>query len=470
MTVVAHPADQMPADRSLAAVRLRSYLRQSTVPTALAVPFMFGFSFTTGSAFLGLIALLVMLNVPVAIRAYRLAGAGHVRAAAGWVAAGLWGLALVVSLAGPTTIGVTVLLSVLPIAVAVPCVPPRGLLLMAFVGTAVVTVAGSVVLFDAAISLEELSPLVQRTLASVGITLLGGVFGLSIWQNRLVLANTTAELEDVNAELRSSEQSLEQRVRERTAELQESEQATAAARDEAIAANRRKSEFLARMSHELRTPLNAILGFSELLGDQIFGDLNDKQAEYVGDIHSSGRHLVELINDILDLSRIEAGAIVVESSEFDLGGTIDDAAQLVRERATRRGVELSVDVDDDVGTIVADERKIRQVLLNLLSNAIKFTDATGSIALVVRGGAEAVSIEVRDTGVGIPAEDLALVFEEFGQSGTGRQPGVEGTGLGLPLSRRIVDAHGGALSVDSTVGVGTTVAISLPRRPAVTSP
>ena len=228
-------------------------------------------------------------------------------------------------------------------------------------------------------------------------------------------------------------------------------------------ASRHKSEFLANMSHELRTPLNAIIGFSEVLHERMFGEINEKQAEYIGDILASGQHLLSLINDILDLSKIEAGRMELELSDFDLPGIIESTLTLVRERAVRRGITLGRTIDERLGTIRADERKVKQVLLNLFSNALKFTPEGGRIdarAHLRNGEAE---IAVTDTGVGIAPEDQAAVFEEFRQVGTAAKK-VEGTGLGLAISRKFVELHGGKISVTSQSGKGSTFRFTLPLR------
>ena len=227
------------------------------------------------------------------------------------------------------------------------------------------------------------------------------------------------------------------------------------------AASRHKSEFLANMSHELRTPLNAIIGFSEVLSERMFGELNEKQDEYLKDIHASGRHLLSLINDILDLSKIEAGRMELEATEFDLPSAIENALILVRERAGRRGITLGRTIDERLGTIRADERKVKQVLLNLLSNALKFTPEGGRID--VRAGLQdgMAEISVADTGVGIAPEDQDAVFEEFRQVGTAAKK-VEGTGLGLALSRKFIELHGGKIWVKSQVGQGSTFTFTLP--------
>src|SRR5215472_12068689 len=229
------------------------------------------------------------------------------------------------------------------------------------------------------------------------------------------------------------------------------------------AASRHKSEFLANMSHELRTPLNAIIGFSEVLNERMFGDLNEKQDEYLKDIYASGQHLLSLINDILDLSKIEAGRMELELAEFSLPAAIDNALILVRERASRRGIRLGQGIDDRVGMIRGDERKVKQVLLNLLSNALKFTPEGGRIDVRATMNDGMAEISVADTGVGIAPEDQEAIFEEFRQVGTADKK-VEGTGLGLALSRKFVELHGGRIWVESEVGKGSTFTLTLPVR------
>jgi GAF domain-containing protein len=228
-------------------------------------------------------------------------------------------------------------------------------------------------------------------------------------------------------------------------------------------ASQHKSEFLANMSHELRTPLNAIIGFSEVLSDRMFGELNEKQEEYLKDIYASGTHLLSLINDILDLSKIEAGRMELELTDFHLPTALDNALTLVRERAGRRSITLQMSADEQLGEVRADERKIRQVVLNLLSNAIKFTPEGGRIevAAVTKDGS--MEVTVSDTGVGIAPEDQEAVFEEFRQVGTADKK-AEGTGLGLTLCRKFIELHGGRIWVTSQVGVGSTFTFTIPVR------
>jgi two-component system, NtrC family, sensor kinase len=228
------------------------------------------------------------------------------------------------------------------------------------------------------------------------------------------------------------------------------------------AANRHKSEFLANMSHELRTPLNAIIGFSEVLQERMFGELNEKQAEYTDDILSSGRHLLSLINEILDLSKVEAGRMELELATFDLPLAIDNARTFVRERAVKHGINLDVTVDERLGDFAGDERKIKQILLNLLSNAVKFTPEGGRIGISARQSDGGVEISVSDTGIGIAPEDQARIFEEFRQVGGDYAHKKEGTGLGLTLAKKFVELHGGKIWVESEVGKGSTFSFTLP--------
>ena len=233
---------------------------------------------------------------------------------------------------------------------------------------------------------------------------------------------------------------------------------------ELAAASRHKSEFLANMSHELRTPLNAVIGFSEVLLQRMFGALNEKQDEYLKDIYASGQHLLSLINDILDLSKIEAGRMELTPAPFHLPSALENAVTLVKERAGRHGIALRVEVDPQLAEIVGDERKIKQVVLNLLSNAVKFTPERGRISLKAGRTDGMVQIAVSDTGIGIAPEDQAAIFEEFRQVGSDETRKQEGTGLGLTLAKRFVELHGGRIWVESEPGRGSTFTFTLPLR------
>jgi signal transduction histidine kinase/ActR/RegA family two-component response regulator len=226
-------------------------------------------------------------------------------------------------------------------------------------------------------------------------------------------------------------------------------------------ASRHKSEFLASMSHELRTPLNAVIGFSEVLIDRMFGELNERQDEYVRDIWNSGRHLLELLNEILDLSKVEAGQMVLEPTTVDVAQTLDYAVSLVRERAAKHGITVDVAVGPGIDVIETDPLRFKQVMLNLLSNAVKFTSDGGRVDITAEVVDDDLVIAVTDTGPGIPEADRERIFDSFQQGGRGVAR-EEGTGLGLTLSRRIVELFGGRLWLESEVGRGSTFAFTIP--------
>jgi signal transduction histidine kinase len=246
---------------------------------------------------------------------------------------------------------------------------------------------------------------------------------------------------------------LEQKIAEKTAELE--------------LANRHKSEFLANMSHELRTPLNAVIGFSDALEAQYFGPLNEKQNEYVRDISGSGQHLLSLINDILDLSKIEAGKMEFEPTTFSLEAAVGNAMTLIRERALRQNLTISAEIDPGVGMITADERKLKQILINLLTNAVKFTYPGGWVRISAVRDKNDVVVSVADNGIGIPAAEHISVFEEFKQLAATGAAKHEGTGLGLALAKRLVELHGGRIWVESDVGQGAIFRFTLPQHAGV---
>jgi signal transduction histidine kinase len=244
----------------------------------------------------------------------------------------------------------------------------------------------------------------------------------------------------------------------------QTEQALVAARDQADLANRAKSEFLANISHELRTPLNAVLGFSEIICNEMFGPLGaTRYKEFAQDIHDSGMHLLSIINDILDLSRIEAGRLELHDETVSIGELFDAVQRIVRERVENAGLSITVEIPSGLPPIRADQRALKQILLNLLSNAVKFTPAGGRITLQATlepdGG---VAFRVRDTGIGIAAADLPKALEPFGQVDSSLARKYEGAGLGLPISRALVELHRGRFALASEPGIGTTVTFSLP--------
>ena len=235
-------------------------------------------------------------------------------------------------------------------------------------------------------------------------------------------------------------------------------------RTELQAVSQHKSDFLASMSHELRTPLNAVIGFSEVLLDRMAGELNDQQDEYLRDIHDAGRHLLELLNEILDLSKVEAGQMTLDQTPFHVQEVLRAGLALVRDRASRHGIELHLNVAADTGSLVGDELRFKQVVINLLSNAVKFTPDGGRVSVAARRQQRQVHVQVTDTGPGIAAGDQQRIFESFQQGGRGIRR-EEGTGLGLTLSRRLVTLMGGELWLESEVGRGSTFGFRVPVDP-----
>ena len=247
--------------------------------------------------------------------------------------------------------------------------------------------------------------------------------------------------------------------------LEATAQTLTRALEAASASNQSKSQFLATMSHELRTPLNAIIGFSEILKDEIFGPVGSaRYRDYAASIHRSGAHLLGLINDILDISKFDAGKLELHEEQIDVGGLVADCIRLMEPQAQKAKVAVRSSIPAHAFILAADDRRLRQVLLNLLSNAVKFTPDGGEVKVSASRDEKGLSIGVADTGIGIAAKDIPLALERFGQIDSTLSRRYEGTGLGLPLAKHLMELHGGTLFIASEVGVGTTVTVSFPAK------
>jgi two-component system CheB/CheR fusion protein len=281
-----------------------------------------------------------------------------------------------------------------------------------------------------------------------------------VWYFRDITERKTME-----EELRDSYKNLAVKVKERTAALQELNYELERTANQLRNAVKVKNEFLANMSHELRTPLNSINGFSEILYDETFGPLNKKQKEYINYVLLSGRHLLSLINDVLDMAKIEAGKMTLSLSSFPLSGILRDVAVMLKEMAYRKHIEMALELPDSLGNIEADERKVRQVAYNLISNAIKFTPEGGKIGIRMKKVEMGIEVEVWDTGIGFSQEDIAKAFQAFTRIESPYSRITEGTGLGLALSKKMIDLHGGRIWIESGgKDRGTAVRFVLPVR------
>ena len=253
---------------------------------------------------------------------------------------------------------------------------------------------------------------------------------------------------------------LDAKVKERTTELEE-------AKFLAESTSKLKSEFLANMSHELRTPLNAIIGFSEAMLGGVYGSVNERHREYLGDILTSGENLLGLINDILDLSKIEAGSMDLEQRAFSLKELMKSAAGMFKEKAVVHNITLECHVEEGADEIVADQRKVKQVMVNLLSNAIKFTPSGGTVRLNARRAADTVEVSVEDTGIGIARSEIPYLFLPFHQLESPLQKKYGGAGLGLFLTKKLVELQGGGIHVESEKGEGSVFSFSIPIKGSV---
>jgi signal transduction histidine kinase/class 3 adenylate cyclase len=397
--------------------RLARYLFWAGAPGLPIVPALVAIYAAYPSPMIRMVTLCLIIYTTAIFVARHLTLRGRVDEAIMLYVAGTLQFCFGIGLGGMRFFALAALAGLLAVIVSIPYVSLTRLRGIATASGVVIVAAAVPSFFGFELAVEPVPDPVVAQILALGVPTVAGVLVAAIWQSRFALSEASGHLREANQALRESERLLEQKVARRTEALEKSRAELALARDEAVAANRHKSAFLANMSHELRTPLNAVIGFSEVLLEKVFGELNDKQEEYLEDIHSSGKHLLSLINDILDLSKIEAGRLELSPTTVELSATFENAMTLMRERANRGGVKLVDEIAQNIGTALADERKLKQILINLLSNAVKFTKPGGRVTLRAARIGDDLEISVIDTGIGISPENHALVFEEFRQAG-----------------------------------------------------
>jgi signal transduction histidine kinase/CheY-like chemotaxis protein len=388
------------------------------------------------------------------------------------LAVGFWGLAILAALGGSAILPAAAVLSIIPVVIGLPYAAERLSFWIVSGATLVAALVSWLSVLPPSLSTDPLPSTTVKLLVALYVPLLVGVYSVLIWHSSARLGDTLTETRAANAALRESERSLERKVHERTAELEEknvalerSQRELAAARDEALAATRTKSAFLANMSHELRTPLNAIIGYSEMLREEAEDGGHVALVPDLSKVTTAGRHLLGLINNVLDLSKIEAGRMDVFAERFELAEVLEGVASTVRPLVEKNGNRFVLELPVGLGAMRSDVTKIRQVLFNLLSNAAKFTRG-GEVRLAARplerAGARWLELRVSDTGIGMTPEQLARVFEAFTQADASTTREFGGTGLGLAITRSFCGLLGGEIEAASVSGRGSEFVVRLP--------
>jgi signal transduction histidine kinase len=452
-------ADSTAPELTAQAQRLRELIRFNEWAAPVGVPVVLTMWWFYRTPSLLILVGLVALTIVAQRYAIRYTLANRVEAGITALSIAIWLPALGMAVLAPDVWAITVVFCVLAVLLALPYVGSGRLLGLIGVSCLILGIGAWFRANPLWLGFPpDTSPWVLGTIIAGGSGVGAILCMFSVWQSNSRVLETLEGL-------RESERTLEQRVERRTVELVESQRELSLARDEALAANQAKSSFLANMSHELRTPLNAIIGYSEMLQEDAEDEGRESVSTDLGKIMGSARHLLGLINDVLDLSKIEAGRMDVVVEDFELPPLVEEIAATVTPLVTRHGNRLEVDCAADLGSMHSDVTKVRQILLNLLSNAAKFTE-NGSIGLHaerrVEAGREWIQLRVRDTGIGMTSKQLASVFDAFTQAEKTTQRDYGGTGLGLAICRRFCLMLGGELTVTSEPGAGSEFRVLLP--------
>jgi len=450
------------------AVLLRQLISFNEPAAPVAIPAVLGLYWYYGDTTLLILAFSIVPTFVIQRLALYYTRRGRVAEGITALAFAIWCPVLAMAIFAPALWALTAVFCVLSVVLALPFVDNRQLLRLLYVASGILVVGGISTMIDPPLPLTGTNDVFWRGLSASAVMVGAILCMFSIRQSNVRLTDTLEATRAANEALRESEQSLERKVEERTTELAKSHLDLRHARDAALQASRAKSDFLANMSHELRTPLNAIIGYGEMLQEEV---QDNEHADYLPDLErivTSGRHLLSLINDVLDLSKIEAGKMEVNLDAFDLDefarGVESTIAPLVRKNANR--IELRAGTE--LGSMRSDQTKVRQVLFNILSNASKFTsDGVISLAIereAVAGGDDWITFRVRDTGIGMTAEQLERVFEAFSQAEETTARDYGGTGLGLAITRQFCEILGGSIRCESEPGVGSMFEVRIPDR------
>jgi signal transduction histidine kinase/CheY-like chemotaxis protein len=454
-------------DRSHDIERIRQFLVYNAPGSIAGIGIIIFGWWITGANALFLLFGATILDRILTYSAYRSLRHQQLEPAVVQIAIGLWGVALALWFTLPRLYGISIVICVLPIVLAAAYVRRENAIRIAIAGVGVAAIGSSLNPWRPLLGEVGLPDLMVEALIVVFIPVVVASCALAVWHAVARLLELLKDTEEKNRALIASEQLLEQKVEVRTADLRRSQHELSLARDEALAANRAKSTFLANMSHELRTPLNAIIGYGEMLQEDSRDAGHDEYTPDLERVVSSGKHLLGLINDVLDLSKIEAGKVELHAEDIDVAELLESASDTVRPLMTSNGNTFHLSPAPELASMQTDLTRLRQILFNLLSNSAKFT-SNGEVSLTAEreslDGTDWVIFSVRDTGIGMTPEQLERVFEAFSQAESSTTRDFGGTGLGLAITRHFCEMLGGSIDVESTAGEGTVFKVRLPAR------